>query len=193
MGGAGPLVAPRGGIRGRRLCTKVVVTKAHDRGPGFAGLGATPKDSVFRPRRKGSGVRPSLRSPDASVVVVLDEDGATREALGTVLTVAHQVIDAPDLATTIALAVRYRPAAVVTAQDTPAIVRGRLRDLLALAMENLAPPVVLVTGRHPRHLRGAKVDGVVIKPFVPEHLLRVVSHAAKARTGAGRRGSSRAG
>jgi len=175
------------------VCTKVVASKGKTTRRGFAGLEVKQTPSVFRSRRKRSGVRRALLPTDERVILVLDEEQQMREVLVAVLSAAYQVLDAPDVATALALAVRYKPAAVVTAQDSRTVLEGRLTKLLTLAMGYRAPPVVLVSGHHPRHLRDAKVDAIVAKPFVPDQLLRAVKRTMTQRAEAVGKGSPKAG
>jgi DNA-binding response OmpR family regulator len=106
---------------------------------------------------------------------VVDPDPEVRGVLMTVLGYAYQVIDAPDAASALALAVRSRPAVVVSGLDMPVVNGERLIGLLTVALGDHAPPVVIVAGRAPRRLEGVKAAAVVQRPFTPDELLDAVA------------------
>lgn len=112
-------------------------------------------------------------------ILLVDDDGDTREALGEVLRDAgYNVREAASGAAALRLLGHVRPALVLTDVLMPDMDGDELRARAQASLKGL--PFVFITGAHPARLSG--LDGTVIpKPVDIEHLLAVVArHCADA-------------
>ena len=133
----------------------------------IARIGLPTDDATQKPRKR-SGVRP-IQSE--ALVLVVDDDRLMREALRRMVERRYRAIEAPDAATALALCVKHRPSLVLSDFDMPAVTGKRLAELLAIALGDEAPPVVIVTGGDMARASGDGVARVLAKPVGLDPLL----------------------
>lgn len=114
-----------------------------------------------------------------SRVLVVDDDRATRDLLGCILTRAgHSVVEAEDAASALAVIRRRPPSLIVTDLVMPLMGGGDLLAAMERDRRSRRIPVVVVTG----HEDGAMAEALVAsglpvlrKPVSVESLLAVVA------------------
>jgi two-component system OmpR family response regulator len=116
-------------------------------------------------------------------ILVVDDDPTLLRALGRILRhEGHEVIEAADGATALALSRQHHPSLVVLDYMMPGMDGETVLAMLRAEHEEDAPPTVLLTASSAAQRR-AKQMGAVIgleKPFVVEDLLDAVDRHRRA-------------
>lgn len=115
----------------------------------------------------------------ASVVLVADGDADIADLLRLILEdEGHQVIRADDGEQAMMLALQHRPDLCVLDSDLPHFDGPKATRLLRAADQTASTPVIMITtGVRKEHLAACEAAGAdvqLIKPFVPDDLLRSV-------------------
>lgn len=113
----------------------------------------------------GSGTG-NVDDSDRPIVLIVEDEAPIAEALAYVIEEAgFTAMVAPHGKAGLALALRHRPALILSDVMMPQMGGPELIRALRAALDTNAPPVVLMTAADIRYAKDAGADGILTKPF----------------------------
>lgn len=112
---------------------------------------------------------------DAPIVLIVEDEEPIAEALAYVVEEAgYKVLVAPQGRDGLAIALQHRPALILSDLMMPQMGGRELISALRAALDDDAPPVILMTAADVRFTSGAGAEGILKKPFDIEEVERLL-------------------